>query len=164
MNQRRQRARAASHEAWTAEFSEPRSRSRCCLSAQRWPLITYGEEASTGSHFDASNIQPAAVATGSILASANALAAADSGRPARRGASLSRVPIELHQPIRLNLRRASEASRYRPMVCACSRAPIMWVHESILCVGGAAPPSQPTGCGGDYFFGASKGARAAATA
>ena len=41
---------------------------------------------------------------------------------------------------------------------------IMWVHESILCVGGAAPPSQPTGCGGDYFFGASKGARAAVTA
>lgn len=32
----------------------------------------------------------------------------------------------------------------------------MWVHESILCVGGAAPPLQPTGCGGDYFFGASE--------
>jgi hypothetical protein len=114
VNQRRQRARAASHEAWTADFSEPRSRSRCCLSAQRWPLITYGEEASPRSHFDSSNIQPAAVATGSILASANALAAADSGRPPHRAASLSRVAIELRQPIRLNLRRTSGASRYRP--------------------------------------------------
>jgi len=114
VNQRRQRARAASHEALTADFSEPRSRSRCCLSAQRWPLITYGEEASPGSHFDSSNIQPAAVATGSIITSTNALAAADSGRPAHPAASLLRVAIELHQPIRLNLRRASEVKRYRP--------------------------------------------------
>ena len=45
------------------------------------------------------------------------------------------------------------------VVCACSRAPIMWVHESISCVGGAAPPSQPTGCGGDYFLGGSGGAQ-----
>jgi hypothetical protein len=96
------------------DFSFPRSRPRCCLSVQRWPLITYGEEASSGSHFDASNIQPAAVATGSIIASANALAAADSGRPPHRAASLSRVAIELRQPIRLNLRRTSGASRYRP--------------------------------------------------
>ena len=31
--------------------------------------------------------------------------------------------------------------------------------RAVSCVGGAAPPPQPTGCGGDYFFGTSEGAQ-----
>ena len=90
--------------AWPchADFSEPRSRPRCCLSALRWPLITYGEEASPDHHFGAGNIHPAAVATGSIITSSKALAAADSGRPPYPGLSLSRLRRQLRQPITIN--------------------------------------------------------------
>ena len=47
--------------------------------------------------------------------------------------------------------------------CACgdsSRWPATGrLPRAVSCVGGAAPPPQPTGCGGDYFFRASEGAR-----
>jgi hypothetical protein len=42
----------------------------------------------------------------------------------------------------------------------CSQWPATGrLPRAVSCVGGAAPPPQPTSCGGDYFFGASEGAR-----
>ena len=42
----------------------------------------------------------------------------------------------------------------------CSQWPATGrLPRAVSCVGGAAPLPQPTGCGGDYFFRASEGAR-----